>query len=508
MIYDKLYDWQKNIVDMYKDKSAFGIWLDMGLGKTPISLAFAEINNCTKILIIGLNNKVSESKDVNGSFLNWMQDYKYSLDIKYKYSSEFDSNNECMLVNYESLYERGKNKCDKERVTLKHSIVQFIETCKGQNVAIIVDESHALKNLQTTQTVAVTKIKKLLERIANKVYTYLLTGTPFTKGYVDMYSQLKLLGCPMTKTQFVDEFCIKGNMPGLLGWQQPIVGYKNVDKLFDLVHEYAITAESDVFIKRPKPVVIDYITKRSAVFNALTTKQLKASTVVKYCDMLGVDSTKYKEYKDILIQNPFYRNIAYPDLKWLAETSGTFWLRARELSIGFQGNKDEAKWYDRSRLDMLEEFLADCPDNYVLFYQYTPELLEIYSICEKLGYNIDVYCGECKSLVNYENYAKLNESEKLTHRKNIIISNYTSGGTGKNWQEYNKLILFDIPVYKDYRQSIKRLDRTGQEKQVIIFRFYQNNWLDANMYKAIDEGIDYSSDLFNADISRMNELTK
>lgn len=31
-IYEKLYPWQKNIVDKFSNRNAFGIWLDMGLG--------------------------------------------------------------------------------------------------------------------------------------------------------------------------------------------------------------------------------------------------------------------------------------------------------------------------------------------------------------------------------------------------------------------------------------------------------------------------------------------
>lgn len=31
-IYEKLYDWQKNIINKFKSRNAFGIWLDMGLG--------------------------------------------------------------------------------------------------------------------------------------------------------------------------------------------------------------------------------------------------------------------------------------------------------------------------------------------------------------------------------------------------------------------------------------------------------------------------------------------
>ena len=86
MIYEKLYTWQKNLVDKYKDRESFGLFLDMGLwlGKTPIALGFAEENNCTKILIITINAKAIESEKVKGSWLNWASQSK----IKYNFHNK------------------------------------------------------------------------------------------------------------------------------------------------------------------------------------------------------------------------------------------------------------------------------------------------------------------------------------------------------------------------------------------------------------------------------------
>ena len=42
-LYNQLFDYQKNIVDKYKDRDSFGLFLDMGLGKTVLSLAFGNL---------------------------------------------------------------------------------------------------------------------------------------------------------------------------------------------------------------------------------------------------------------------------------------------------------------------------------------------------------------------------------------------------------------------------------------------------------------------------------
>ena len=86
MLYDLLFDWQKRIVDQFENRKRFGLFLDMGLwlGKTIVSLAFAERHNCNKIIIITIDKKAREGVEIKGSFLNWasQMDKKYNLYTK------------------------------------------------------------------------------------------------------------------------------------------------------------------------------------------------------------------------------------------------------------------------------------------------------------------------------------------------------------------------------------------------------------------------------------------
>ena len=154
----------------------------------------------------------------------------------------------------------------------------------------------------------------------------------------------------------------------------------------------------------------------------------------------------------------------------------------------------------------MEHFLETNENNYLLFYNYTPELIEIYNICEKLGYNIDVYCGEIKSLKFYNDYVNMKEEERLINHHNIILANFASGSTGMNWQEYNNCIIFSCPIYKDYEQGIKRIHRLGQKQTTFYHFFYQKNWLDEGMNKALQEKVDYSTDMFESDLKRIQNL--
>lgn len=492
-LYNKLYDWQKRIVDKLKDKKSYGLFLEMGLGKTPLSLALCEANRCTKLLIVSINAKAMEDESVKGSFPWWirqsdMKDFK--ILNKYSKTSEIGLGKQCLIVNYESLFKRSGKTC---RIDLKDNLKKFIESCHGETVGLIVDESHKLKTYQSMQTQSVIKLQKLLSLNA-LVHTYLLTGTPFTTGYLDLWTQLKVLGCKMTKGAFIDNFCVKGNLPGLLGYQQPIVGYKNLSQLFAILHEYAITIKSEEVANLPEAIFMTHDYPQSVKFNLFCKEKINEKILKK-------------DGENHLVNNPYYRNIAYPELKWIADTTGTFWLRARQLSIGFQGNSQESKWFDSTRLDMLKNFLELNPDNYVLFYSFTSELLELYDICDALGYNIDCYSGEIKSLTFYEKYANMTDARRLTNKKNIILANWQSGSTGVNWQEYDKCIIFDLPVYRDYTQGLARIRRLGQKSKTTIYHiFIQNNWLDRSMIEALKEKKDYTEKTFASDIIRVQNI--
>lgn len=503
-IYNQLYDFQKNIVDKFKERKSFGLFLDMGLGKTPLALAFAEVNKCTKVIVITINGKACETINDNGSWFAWASKSSIKYELKNKYTKTFSSSPEIFVLNYESLFERGKNKA--QRVTLKQTLQDFIFKCSQHRVAVIIDESHKMKNLQSQQTLAIIELKKRLQRCAKDVYSYLLTGTPFTTGYIDLYAQLKFLGCEMTKGDFVDLFCIRGNIPGLLGWQQPIVGYKNVNGLFNLIHQYAITVKTEDVITLPEKIFTYHITNESEEFIFYTSEKANGLKISEFANKHAVKLNDPRYLLNKTVNNPFFRDIDYPDSKWLAETSGQCWLRARQLSIGFNGNASNSVWFDRSRLELLKYFLEWNKNNYVLFYNYTPEMLEIYDICEELGYNIDVYCGEIKSLTHYQEYCNLDEGEKLITHNNIILANFTSGSTGLNWQEYNHCIIFSCPIFKDYAQGIKRIHRTGQKKTTFYHIFYQNNWLDKSMNEALQQCKDYDSKMFESDLQRVQTI--
>ena len=439
----------------------------MGLGKTVLALALAEVNLCTKVIVVSINSKAEESENLKGSWLWWSKQSSIEYNrwtkkifkpTKKNPNTFSESTNDIVLLNFESLYSREK---DVRGFSIKKELKDFIIASKGHNIAIIIDESHKLKNENSSQTKAVTQMLKYANLYCKKVNLYLATGTPFTKGFIDLYSQLKLLGWDGTKGFFREAFCELGNIKSLPGWQQPIVGYKNVDELYKLVHRYSITIKSEEVIELPRKIFVDHTEAISLDFLFLMRKRMKMELInerLAQCELpriispiiydkkysledkkkywanfnielingewimcggikMGEEDDSFKDlseifteiykikdqYEDLiflrkywylfeekhtaegntvityhsfkpskLINNPFYGNLMFPDKDWLAETAATMWMRARQISIGFQGNAEGYVWFDYARLNQLRSFLEDYEDNYIIFYNYAP----------------------------------------------------------------------------------------------------------------------------------------
>ena len=502
MLYEKLYDFQKKIIDDYYTKKRLGLFLDMGLGKTITSLALCEKNNINKLIVISIKSKVTEDVEIKGSFDDYLNQLgfkiykkndnnKLEIDrIKEGYSEDSKL---ALVINYHSFI----------KTELPDYLKNFIRNCQEQRVGVIIDESHKIKNSSSKTSKMISKMIKFLE-LNNNLYLYLLTGTPFTQGFIDLYNQLNLLGWNISKTMFIDQFGIRGDIPGLYNWQQPIVGYKNTEELFEIIKKYAVTELTKDNIKLPEQIFTDVVLPKTLEFDLFTKRLYDTEKLTQYMKKVRniKDFRQDKSDKTKLSENPFYRNFSWPDDKFFATTPASLWMRARQLSIGFQGNENDYIWYNNERVEKLKEFLENNKDNYVIFYNYTPELKVIFEVCMELDYLIDVYCGNLKDLEYYSQYEKMNESEKFNSKRRVIISNFASGSEGKNWQEYNKVIFFSVPLYGEYAQSLKRVHRIGQKKTVYYYNFYQNNFLDKEMLKALDNNIDYNIKMFQYDIEK------
>jgi len=315
---------------------------------------------------------------------------------------------------------------------------------------------------------------------------YLMTGTPNKTGYVNFYWLLTLLGRVWrynletvdedtgeieTKVlkdynAFFEEFCVEDTYAKKWNpYGKTIKGYKNIDKLLDIVQLYGFFAKTENY------------------FKGLPQRTVEVRWV-------GRDMS-YLKMTDSDKKNPHYRVLD----GFICDSPALLGMRARQLASGFMGNAAEAQYYHTLKVDLLEEMLEEEPDNYLIFYNYTSELYMIISAAEAQGYNIDLWYGKEKSQSNYRR-AKGTKGEK-----NVIIANIESGSAALNLQKYNKIIFFAPPdLYSDFDQGIGRQERIGQKADSVeVVVILAKGTVEEKIWKQLKKGENYTEKMYERD---------
>ena len=217
MIYDKLYDYQKKIVDSRKDYESHALFMDMGTGKTITSLALFEQSQLKKLLIICIVSKKNDWRDEVEKYCNMQSTI---LDKGTTKNKELLKNkSDCYIVSFESCWRLDKD------------LLKLI----NENWFIIIDESHKIKNTKS-------KIGKFVNKLRLRTYgKCILTGTPQNQGYIDYYNQLKFIDVLMMKeSDFKEHFCVYELSLFNGRYVNQLVGYKNVKELDRIINDNCI----------------------------------------------------------------------------------------------------------------------------------------------------------------------------------------------------------------------------------------------------------------------------
>ena len=413
-----LYPHQKDALEKIKDKNKVAIYYDMGLGKTFIgSEKLKELNNPINLVIVQ-KSKVDD----------WVEHFKehYPLYIIYdltnkKQYEEFISRkwNSWVIgvINYDLVWRRS------ELLNLK-------------DMTIMLDESSLIQNESSKRT------KFIMKLAATNII--LLSGTPCSGKYENLYSQAKLLGWNITKTEFWDRYIRTRDIPGNGFPIKIVIGYRNVDELKDKLREHGA-----IFLKTEE--VLDLPEQTN-----ITIK----------CD-------RTKEYTDFT--KNFYIHIDGKEL--IGETTLTKMLYLRQLASAYNDNK----------INALKELIESTNDRLIIFYNFNIELEMLKKVCKDRP--LSFINGTCKELGNYEN-----------KDDSITLCQYQSASKGLNLQKANKIIYFSLPLScENFMQSKKRIHRIGQKNTCFYYYLITKNSIDEKIYRSLEKGKDYTNELFRED---------
>lgn len=422
----KLFPHQKQALQATSGQNRVAYYLDMGLGKTFVGSEKMHELDADVNLVICQKSKIDdwfehfETYYSNQGYifnnLTNKKEFEYFIDVTSQGQAKIVG-----FINYELAWRRK-------------------ELLKLENFTLMLDESSLIQNRKAKQSKFILKLKP-----QNVI---LLSGTPCSGKYENLWSQIHLLGWEIKESLYNKQY---------VNWKTIEVGefkhkivdkekpYKNVDRLKAKLRRYgAVFMKTDECFDLPQQNVIDI-----------------------YCKALR----EYKRFvKDSIV--------TIGDKELVGDTTLTKRLYERMIASQYNDNKFQS-FYD---------LVESTNDRLIVFYNFNEELEPMVNMMydESFKRPFSIVNGKTKDLRAYEEWDN-----------SVTFVQYQAGAKGLNLQKANKIIYFS-PTEKceDYMQSLKRIHRIGQEKPCFYYRLITKNTIEKDIYKAVESGVDYTDELF------------
>ena len=420
----KLFEHQKKALELTKQYDHVAYFHEMGLGKT--------FTGSEKMMSFG--NKRNLIVCQKSKIRDWMEHlstyYKDVMIINYPEMQKKLTVKDItmyavvskviVIINYELLWRRT-------------DLYKFAYDC-----CLMLDESSLIQNNKAKQT------KFILSLRPRQVI--LLSGTPCSGKYENLWSQSKLLNFGMSKTEFEDRF---------VNWELLNVGmryvripnrrcpYKNVEELKSEFRKHGA-----VFLK----------TNECFDLPEQTFKKV-------YVDQ----NRDYKLFKKNHVLEKEERTL-------VGDTTLGLRLGLREL----------CGMYSKEKLTAFDDLLASTNDRLIVFYNFNEELNKLKAIAKQHDKPISEVNGKTKDLSAYE-----------TDDNSITFCQYQAGSMGLNLQKANKVIYYTLPEKSDlFEQSKKRIHRIGQTNPCFYYIMLVDGSIEEVILRTLERREDFTNELF------------
>lgn len=391
-----------------------GLFLDMGLGKTSITLKaidtlmndFLEVNRVLVVAPLRVakmtwKDEVEKWEDINLTIAVAVGDAETR-------AKALESKSDIVTIN-------------RENVKWLYDYYQSIKKTPPFDM-VVIDESSSFKNRSTVRW----KAMKVFATFAKRVV--ILTGTPAPNGYMDLWAQIYLLD--------------HGQRLG-----QTLTAYRN--QYFYLknirFHQYQIKAGAEEAINK----AISDICVSMKSEDYLTLPEKVTNNVVVELDDIAKEVYKTME-RDMLIE--------FEGEEITAANAAVVMNKLIQLASGFiYDAAGEYKAIHSVKLDALREIIDDNPERPILvFYNYRSEKERIFE--------------EFKDLEPRELNTEQDQKDWNEGKIRLLVINPASAGHGLNLQAGGNIIVWFSLTWnlEYYQQANKRLYRQGQKQAVVI----------------------------------------
>ena len=295
----------------------------------------------------------------------------------------------------------------------------------------------------------------------------LLSGTPTSGKYENLWSQAQLLGWKISKKAFNAQYVNwkKIDVGGFPMWivdkDEP---YKNVERLKQKLREHgAIFMKSEDVFDLPEQTFIEV--------KCNTTKEYRK---FQRTSLVKVPGTAWVEDP---AESDFY-GTAYT--KEMIELIGDTTLTKRLYSRQLCGQ------YNPDKIQAFKDLVTSTNDRLIVFYNFDAELELLKKVAASLNRPVSEINGHVKDKSNYN-----------TEDNSITLVQYQAGARGENLQKANKIIYFTLPTESElFEQSKKRIHRIGQTNACFYYLLICRNSVEEKVYATLKMRKDFTDELF------------
>lgn len=310
------------------------------------------------------------------------------------------------------------------------------EACEfvDNETQIIVDESHMVKT-------PVAKRSKRIKKCCDKAsYKLVMTGTPVTENVHNLYMQYAMLSDLIIGVdnwlKFEEKYLILGGING-----DEIIGYKNIDHLMGLLEPYTFQVQKEECLELPAKTE----SSRVCLFNQ---HQSEAYLYEKECLL---DLIKSEDFDATDIFQVF--------------------IRMQQIASGYYKTKDNSMFLGTNKLSLFKHVDINKPT--LIFCKY---IFEVDMVVNHLGRK------KCSVFTGHNRKDRDGELEKFVSGKTMyFVATMQTGGTGLNGLQTasSDIIFFSNSFsYFQRKQSVGRIDRQGQIKEMKIIDFMTDSGID------------------------------
>jgi len=405
----------------------YGLFLDMGLGKTQVAVNFVDI--VKKNEIENLKCLIVAPKTI---LENWAEEIEINSNLNYiilegsrkRRIGKLKEQKDFYIINYEGL------------AVLKEQDLSYFDI-------VILDESSKIKNPSAQRT------REVLRQFKDVKYKYALSGTPISQNIIDIYSQMKFLNPDFLGHKSFYSFRNRYIIYGGYG-NYEIIGYKDLDVLKKKIRKHSIR-----------------LTKKECL-KWLPSKIYEKRSIV----MQGKMKEQYQEMeKNLILEISQDKTITAPIIL-------TKLLRLQQITSGqFLDNSSQ-----NLKLQELKGLIEDNRGNnnkFVIWVRFVDSLKLIREMLYDMKIKYSELWGEIKDRQEQINNFNTGDNE-------VMVGQIQTGGLGINLQAGNIVVYYENNFsLQDRLQSEDRSHRIGIKKSVTYLDLVYKDTIDEKIIYAV-----------------------